>query len=288
MRQSSQSAAMDTRATVERLERLTTRLLFKAREDQLIRERVRERWYCEMAIVMDCATAALKTCRPRPSCPLACGELATLLDDTCLLFREGRADLERMLCCKDETVSAATFELEKCALDLRDVVEAVMEEEQLRSASFAELKQRVTSLERENRDLEADLRSLEQRTGELALDREGLTDELDVLKDQNYLKQKELARLRDEASRTNALEEKLSIVQDSLREMEMQNVRLSSIRRELDEENKRLVDQNNMLAREADQEHSEVRRLRARDEDQSARIITVDVCSPAGRNLAHS
>lgn len=265
----------DASQTVDRFQRLSTKLLGKLKEDQLTRERARERWFAEMEIITDCVSATLTAAKQRPHCAQLYCEMTSLLEEIYFLFRDSHSDLKKMFEFKDEAVSNCTIDLEKLALDLRDLVEASLEGERLKAHAIADQSEYIVSLEGKNHDLEVTLRSLEKKITQT-------TSEKEVLEKENYRLRKvtdqqmyDIEKLHDEVSFIPKLECKLANLHESLLCTEDQRNKLSSIRRDLEVEQGKLLAQNNDLAAEADREHAEVRRLRSREEDNRVKLLAV-------------
>lgn len=271
------SATSDTRLLFDRFERLNTKLLGKVKEDQLLRDRARERWFVEMEIIADCAHGTVQAARQRQFCPQLFKELTSLLEEVYFLFRESHSDLKKLLEFREEMISDCTVEMEKCALDLKDIVESTLDSERSKCHAIADQAEVIGNLEDKVAGLEATMRSLEMRVSQLSAEKDSLEKEnlrmRKTVDQQDY----ELDKLQEELSVIPKLQCKLAAAQESLLCCEDQNSRLCALKRELEEKNCRLVTQNHDLAKEADIEHAEVRRLRQREEEFRTKIDAVNV-----------
>jgi DNA repair exonuclease SbcCD ATPase subunit len=154
--------------------RLTTKLLGRLREDAMVRERARETFLREMQILAD-AGRKLKHRSHRGEHPHSgcLADQAALLGHILTLFEDCYSDLQRVLDSREESVCKAVVEVESCAMDLKEIVEELMEMKGIRD-------EHVTRLEIERREV---TRELQDTRSELDLKSQRMCSDLARLED---------------------------------------------------------------------------------------------------------
>lgn len=105
---------------------LNTRCLSRLRDDQLMRDRVRDRWYGEMNIVADCIRTLLKRSKHNYGGHDLKKEMTNLLSEVLYLFDDSFADLTEIFEFRNDMVMDMMIEMDRCVMDLREVAEAAL------------------------------------------------------------------------------------------------------------------------------------------------------------------
>lgn len=231
-----------------------------------------------MEILVDCIQGLWSEGKPKIHCPHLSIEMAALLEEIMYLFRDNHSDLRKIFEFREDEISTCVVDMEKCTLDLREIIESCLSDEESRLESIKSHTNQILELKTRNSDLQNSLSSLQTQLSSAhnqikVLDRENR----ELIKDVDQQKY-EIDRLYQDLSEIPKLQSRLDNLKKELTDSDYRLGDTIRVSRELEADHDSLMRHNQELVRQADEEHQEVRRLQTLEEDAKQRIKAVISC----------
>ena len=210
--------------------------------------------------------------------------MAALLEEIMYLFTESHSDLKKVFEFKEVEITTCVVDMEKCTLDMREIMENCLNDEEDRLATFKSQADQISELRQKNIEQKDHLSNIQKQLSSAHKELDCLDSEnKQLLKDSNQ-KAYEIDRLYQDLSEIPKLQCKLETLRKQLADSDHRIEDTIRVSREAEADRESLMDHNHELIRQAEKDSNEIHRLQALDEDSHHKIRTVNLYETSLKN----
>lgn len=175
---------------------INTHIMRLTKEKEARVRSCREKWFDEMSVLVNCIEETLSTSQRTKGHADRNRAYEELLTEVALIFRHNYQHLNSIFVVEDLEPRNMQLELEKCMMELKEILEDAGSRNQVLEAKVSKLERDYQTLQQEHRRMAAEKNAVEERSAkelvnlrqserELLVSRERLESEIDELEKEN-------------------------------------------------------------------------------------------------------